>query len=119
LAKSVDGTLLRDLYLKMRRGLEMQEQGGAVSRVREVLIQDGQGRRPPSPVEATSDARGFGYRCKWTVKGSVQHWGHLHSRTNQYEAVFTVEPRDNAWKITRMEVLNEQRLNFETSLRGF
>ncbi len=116
LAKSVDGRLLRDLYLKMRRGLEMQEQGGAVSRVREVVIEEGS--QPPSPVEATHDARGFGFRCKWTVKGSVQHWGHLHSRTNQYVALFRVEPRDNAWKITKMEVLDEQRLKFETSLRG-
>ncbi len=116
LAKSVDGRLLRALYLKMRRGLEMQEQGGAVSRVREVVIEEGS--QPPSPVEATHDARGFGFRCKWTVKGSVQHWGHLHSRTNQYVALFRVEPRDNAWKITKMEVLDEQRLKFETSLRG-
>ncbi|MDP6718851.1 MAG: hypothetical protein QGF59_09395 [Pirellulaceae bacterium] len=116
LAKSVDGRLLRDLYLKMRRGLEMQEQGGAVSRVREVVIEEG--GQPPSPIEATHDARGFGFRCKWTVKGSVQHWGHLHSRTNQYVALFRVEPRDNAWKITKMEVLDEQRLKFETSLRG-
>ena len=116
LAKSVDRRLLRDLYLKMRRGLEMQEQGGAVSRVREVVIEEGS--QPPSPVEATHDARGFGFRCKWTVKGSVQHWGHLHSRTNQYVALFRVEPRDNAWKITKMEVLDEQRLKFETSLRG-
>ncbi len=100
----------------MRRGLEMQEQGGAVSRVREVVIEEGS--QPPSPVEATHDARGFGFRCKWTVKGSVQHWGHLHSRTNQYVALFRVEPRDNAWKITKMEVLDEQRLKFETSLRG-
>lgn len=117
LAKSVDGPLLRDLYLKIRRGLEMQEQGGAVSRVREVIIEEGS--RTPSPLEATSDTRGFGYRCTWSVKGSVQHWGHVHSRTNQYVATFTVEPRDDAWKIVQMEVLDEQRLKFETSTRGF
>ncbi|MDP6058090.1 MAG: hypothetical protein QGH33_04320 [Pirellulaceae bacterium] len=116
LAKSVDGRLLRDLYLKMRRGLEMQEQGGAVARGREVVVEEGS--PPPTPLGATQVSRGFGFRCKWTVKGSVQHWGHLHSRTNQYVALFRVEPRDNAWKITKMEVLDEQRLKFETSLRG-
>lgn len=116
LAKSVDGPLLRDLYLKIRRGLEMQEQGGAVSRVREVVIDKGD--REASPGAAAGDTRGFGYRCQWTVKGTVQHWGHLHSRTNQYVAVFVVEPRHDTWKITQMEVLDEQRLKFETSLRG-
>lgn len=116
LAKSVDGPLLRELFLKVRRGLEMQEQGGAVSRVRDVVIQ--QGSPEPSPLAATSDTRGFGYRCRWTVRGTVQHWGHLHSRTNQYVALFQVEPRDDAWKITQMEVLDEQRLEFETSTRG-
>jgi hypothetical protein len=115
LAKSVDGELLRELYLKMRRGLEMQEQGGAVSRVREVVIEEG--NQQPLPIEANRDARGFNYKCKWTVQGSVQHWGHLHLRTNQYVAVFTVETRNDAWKITQMEVLDEQRLKFETKLR--
>jgi hypothetical protein len=46
LAKSVDGPLLRDLYLEIRRGLVMQEQGGAVSRIREVEILD---RRKTAP----------------------------------------------------------------------
>ena len=115
LAKSVDGMLLRDLYLKMRRGLEMQEQGGAVSRVREVVIEEG--IQSPLPIEATRDALGFNYRCKWSVQGSVQHWGHLHSRTNQYVALFTVEPRNDAWKITQMEVLDEQRGEFEFIMR--
>ena len=115
LAKSIDGELLRELYLKMRKGLEMQEQGGAVSRVREVVIMEG--NQESTSLEAPRDARGFKYRCKWTVQGSVQHWGHLHSRTNQYVAVFTVEPRDDAWKITEMEVLDEQRGEFNTILR--
>lgn len=116
LAKSVDGQLLEELYLKIRRGLAMQEQGGAISRVREVALLDGHLVRViPSP---RPNPNGFEYRCRWTVNGTVQHWGHVHSRTNQYEATFRVEPRDQAWKITQLEVLDEQRLKFETSLRG-
>jgi len=116
LAQSVDGELLEDLYLKIRRGLAMQEQGGAISRVREVALLDGHVvSLVPTP---RPDPNGFEYRCRWTVNGTVQHWGHVHARTNQYEAAFRVEPRDQAWKITRLEVLDEQRLKFETSLRG-
>jgi len=115
LAGSADGPLLRDLYLQVRRGLEMQEQGGAISRVRDVRIVSGQ-KEPPAA--ATTDARSFAYRCRWTVDGTVEHWGHVHARTNEYEARFTVEPRADAWKITGLDVLNERRLKVETTVRG-
>ena len=42
--------------------------------------------------------------------GSVGHWGHIHKRTNRYDAELAVEPIDGQWKITRLEVLEEQRI---------
>jgi len=38
LARSVHGELLADLYLKIKQGLIMQEQGGAVARVQAVKV---------------------------------------------------------------------------------
>ena len=116
LAKSIDGALLQELYLQIRSSLEMQEQGGAVSRIREVNFLEG--RSDPLPDDPRTDDRGFSYRCRWNVNGTVEHWGHIHARTNQYEALFAVEPRENAWKITSMELLDEKRVKFETTLRG-
>jgi hypothetical protein len=116
LAQSVDGPLLGELYLQVRRGLEMQEQGGAVSRVRAVQIVSG-AMEPAGPASQV-DPRSFAYRCRWTVAGTVEHWGHVHARTNEYEALFIVQPRASAWKITTLEVLNEKRLKFETTVRG-
>ncbi len=119
LAKSIHGDLLRDVYVQMRQGLEMQEQGGAVARVRDVSIVSGD-KGPMSPDEngQDHDERGFTYRCRWNVAGTVEHWGHIHERTNQYEAIFSVEPVDNAWKVTNIQLLDEQRLDFKTRLRG-
>ncbi len=114
LAKSVDGELLRELYLKIRNGLTMQEQGGAVSRVQEVTLDTVRPERNPE-----IDSPGFGLLCRWKVNGTVEHWGHIHSRTNQYEARFTVEPRDRSWKVTDLEIVAEERLKFETGLREF
>ena len=116
---SVHGELLRDVYLQVRHALVMQEQGGAVSRIREVAIVGGE-MKAPSDGESIdqNDGRRFGYQCRWNVAGTVEHWGHIHQRTNQYEALFTVEPVDNAWKVTKMELLDEKRLGFETRLRG-
>ena len=41
LATSVQGDLLQEIYLEIQRGLKMEEQGGAVSRIRDVEIIDG------------------------------------------------------------------------------
>lgn len=120
LSKSIDGELLEDIYLQIRRGLEMQEQGGAVSRIKSVDIVEG----ATAPVDSRDSEAlplgdgQFGYQSRWEVAGTVEHWGHIHARTNQYEARFAIETRGTNWKITDMELLAEERVSFETSLRG-
>ena len=42
LAQSVDGPLLDELYLQIQKGLQMQEQGGAIARVQDVTLMDQQ-----------------------------------------------------------------------------
>ncbi|MEM1069506.1 MAG: hypothetical protein AAGI63_11465 [Planctomycetota bacterium] len=121
LAKSIDGELLEEVYLQIRRGLEMQEQGGAVSKIRDVEILAGMQQSRNSNTQErlnSEDGRQFRYTSRWNVAGTVEHWGHIHARTNQYEAAFDVEVRDGLWKITGMELLAEKRLSFETSLRS-
>ncbi len=110
LARSVSGDLLEDLYLQIHEGMRMQEQGGAVARVKAVRLLEGalDGRARP-------DA--FSYRCRWEVEGTVEHWGHIHTRTNRYEARFGVAVVDGSWKITRLEVLDEARVRFTTEIR--
>jgi hypothetical protein len=103
LARSVAGDLLTRVYLETRRDLEVENQGGAVARVREVALVD-------STFEPLPGARGFVSDCTWTVTGSVGHWGHVHQRTNQYRARIVVEALEGAWKITGLQVLQEQRL---------
>jgi len=119
LETSVHGDLLRDVYLQIRQALKMQEQGGAISRIRQVTILTGRNEPTPHAGENEKrDERGFTHRCRWNVSGTVEHWGHIHERTNQYEALFVVEPVADAWKITDVELLDEQRVRFETRLRG-
>jgi hypothetical protein len=54
--------------------------------------------------------RAFRANCTWNVAGSVGHWGHIHQRTNQYVAELTVEPVDGVWRITALELIQEERL---------
>ena len=44
--------------------------------------------------ENLNEEVGFVAKCKWNVRGSVGHWGHIHQRTNQPEARSAVEPVD-------------------------
>ena len=103
LEQSVAGELLTDVFLETRRSLELENQGGARAKVKEVTILDGS-------YSATDGGAGFVSSLRWNVLGSVGHWGHIHQRTNQYQARFVIRPVDGQWKITELEVLEERRL---------
>jgi hypothetical protein len=115
LARSVDGPLLDALYLQFQQGLQMQEQGGAMARVREVTLMDQQ--RLMSRLQ-TDGRLQLQLQCRWRVTGTVEHWGHLHTRENEYQATLTVSAQGDTWKITAYEVLDEQRIRLETGLRA-
>ncbi|MEM6916406.1 MAG: hypothetical protein AAF491_07545, partial [Verrucomicrobiota bacterium] len=119
LATSIHGDLLSEVYVEIQQGLVMQEQGGAVSRVGDVKVIEGNriALLEVSPDEK-SDTGGFGYQCRWNVTGTVEHWGHIHERTNQYSAVFALIPVNGKWKITEFDIQNEERIQFETRLRS-
>jgi len=101
LAHSVTGDLLTETYLETRRGLELASQGGARAKVQEIEM-----------LEVVSEDEGAGFRatCTWNVGASVGHWGHIHQRRNQYIAELTVEPVGGVWKITSLELIQEERL---------
>ncbi|MCH2125550.1 MAG: hypothetical protein MK165_12195 [Pirellulaceae bacterium] len=110
LAVSVDGELLNTLYLQFKRSLLMSEQGGSLSHVGKVSFVDGE-------VLLSAADREFSYRCRWNVHGRVEHWGHIHSRTNQNEARFVIGFKAGRWKIVSFQVTDQKRLAFETKLR--
>jgi hypothetical protein len=114
LARSVDGPLLDALYLQIQKGLQMQEQGGAMARVREVKLMD---QRMLTSQWQTDGRPRLQLQCRWRVTGTVEHWGHIHTRENEYHAALTVSAQVDTWKITAYEVLDEQRIRLETGLR--
>lgn len=111
LAHSVSGDLLRQLYLQIKRGLLMAAQGGSRSRVEEVKLAEGR-------VVPGNGNRDFGYQARWTVTGRVEHWGHIHTRQNEYEAIFNITPTPDGWKITDYELRRQKRLKSGTRLRS-
>ena len=59
LAASVTGQLLAELYVQVRRGLQMQEEGGAVARINAVEIVAGDVKPPPTGRTAAAGAFAF------------------------------------------------------------
>ena len=110
LAQSVQGELLTDLYLKIKQGLIMQEQGGAVARVKEVTVT----KSEPAPGQIKG---GFVERVTWQVEGTVEHWGHIHTRVNEYTADLGIAPSHGAWKINSMDVVKQSQVSSAVSIR--
>lgn len=106
LSLSIAGNLLTDVYLQTRRGMELEGQGGARVNVDQVDILNAQ-----SIATGVTASGGFVYRCRWNASGSVGHWGHIHRRVNQYDAVFTVEPIEGRWKIAAIDLRDEKRID--------
>ncbi len=105
LATSVSGDLLSEIYLQNRKSLVVTQAGGARARVKEVEILE-------IDVKPYADhPLGRLFHAKWTATGTVGHWGHIHVRKNQYEANITMKPVAGAWKITGLELLDEQRID--------
>ncbi|MCP4787980.1 MAG: hypothetical protein GY903_16210 [Fuerstiella sp.] len=117
LAFSADGDVLQDTYLSIVEGLKMEEQGGAVARVRQVDILDGHRRQLVGQPHSERQPAEFAYRCRWNVSGTVEHWGHIHERTNQFEADFRVASVGGNWKVTDIDIVDNRRLNFSTGVR--
>jgi hypothetical protein len=105
LATSVSGDLLSEIYLQNRKSMVVIQAGGARARVKEVEILE---------IDVSQlDDRPLGllFKAKWTAMGTVGHWGHIHTRKNQYEASIGVEPVAGTWKIIALELIEEKRVD--------
>jgi hypothetical protein len=102
LEKSVSGELLTDIYLETQKGLELANQGGARVKVKTTEVSNAE--------LVARDGNRLTIAGNWNVTGSVGHWGHVHQRSNGYRANLEISEIDGAWKLTGLEILDEQRL---------
>ena len=112
LSRSADGDYLEKLYLQIKKGLILTEQGGAHSRVRNVRWLESE------PTSHSMRAQSFSLSVKWEITGTVEHWGHIHTRRNAYRAELEVKAVDDEWKLVDLEVLDEDQVESSTQLRG-
>ncbi len=112
LERSASGEFLESLYLQIKKGLVIQDQGGARSRVREVKWLSGE------PESYPENEVGFALKIQWEVTGTVEHWGHIHTRQHAYQAVLKVSGVNREWKIVDLQVVSEDQIKSVTGLRN-
>ncbi len=103
LARTVDGDLLSEIYLQNRNSMTIDEAEGAATVIDRLDMRN---------IESFEKAQGEGFDiiATWDVYGSVRHWGHVHYRANAYRAKLTIVPTDQYWKLTHVEILEEERV---------
>ena len=62
-------------------------------------------------AESLADGGGVRVLADWTASGSVGHRGHVHLRENAYQALIDIAPVDGYWRINRLELLEERRID--------
>ncbi|MEM7386076.1 MAG: hypothetical protein AAF514_14140 [Verrucomicrobiota bacterium] len=103
LSRSVEpGPLLDRIYGEVYQSLILREEGGVVCKVQKVEMEECR-----TTVESSER---FEARCHWRVYGMVKHWGHAHQRINEYRARYTLEKKDEGWRITDVTVEEQRRL---------
>jgi hypothetical protein len=103
LALSVTNEQLTEIYIQNRQSMAMENRGGARANVDEVNILE------IFDIKSGKDG-GYVADTQWTVRGSVNHFGHTHYRQNQYRAYVSFLADDHRWKISDIEILNSERL---------
>ncbi|MFN7875155.1 MAG: hypothetical protein ACK5PB_07560 [Pirellula sp.] len=104
----VDGPVLRDIYLRVKRSLIMAEQGGSVAHANEIIVND----------ITKIGKKSFDYEVKWNVVSVSEHWGHIHKQTTEFRARLSLIQKSGFWKLIAFQLLDEKKIKFETSIRG-
>ena len=103
LARSVDGEFLSEVYLQNKEAMRLDATNGSLSIIDRLDV-----KSIESMKRMTNGT--IAMVANWDVYGSVRHRNHVHFRCNTYKAELTIVPKDNYWKLTGVQLLDEKRV---------
>lgn len=103
LARSVAGEFLSEVYLQNREVMRIDRTEGAMTIIDRLDV------KSIESIKRLKDGV-LSVVANWDVYGSVRHLKHIHYRCNTYKAELTIVPTENYWKLTNVQLLNEQRV---------
>ena len=103
LARSVSGDFLSEVYLQNRENMQMRDRDGALAIIHQLDIKS---------IDSISQKKdgSIGIIANWDVYGSVHHQKHVHYRCNTYKANVIIQPTENYCKLSKIQLLDEQRV---------
>jgi len=104
LAISMDGELLSEIYIQTKKSMVLENQGGIQVKLKSVDLIDVE-----EVISANLEKDALAFQCEWLVEGTVGHWGHIHKRINQYQALMKIIPVDGLWKMYDLDMIDESR----------
>lgn len=113
LALGVSDQLLEDLFLGVVANLRMMSEAGGVRRIDRVEILETE----LLPAEGRPAPDRFACRSEWTVEGTLEHWGHIHTLKNRYSARFDIRRTDDGWRVTGFRPIDQQQVEVHSRLR--
>jgi hypothetical protein len=103
LARSVSGEFLSEVYLENREKMQMSASGGGMAIVNRLDI------KTIDSIKRDKNGN-IAIVASWDVYGSVHHQKHIHYRCNTYKAELRLVPADDYWKLTSIQLLDQQRI---------
>lgn len=108
LSRTASPALLARLYQHVFKSLVLEEGGGAVSVVEDVVVDS---HRVTFPLDRPRPT--FVMEATWTMTCAVHHWGHTHRRRNEYAATFEVVEDGGSWKFDSFRVDRHERVSLD------
>lgn len=114
LGEGASGGLLRDLFLDLQRSREREDAPSTRIDASSLnLWTTAGGKDPIQPLPGG----GFGLLCSWAIEARIEHWGHVHTRTNELTGWLAIEPREGEWRLTALDLTARRRLDEATRVR--
>jgi hypothetical protein len=103
LERSVAGEFLSEVYLQNREKMRIGDPDESWAIIHQLDIKSIDAIVP-------KDDDSIGIVAQWDVYGSVHHQRHVHYRCNTYTAEVVIKPSNNYWKLSKIQLLDEQRV---------
>ena len=109
LSKIASGPLLNEFYLEIQKSLANESSGGASARIDSVNIVKTTFPQA-SNTETNLGDQGFLTTAQWEVAGTIEHWGHVHTRINSYTAQFGIGDVEKSWKLVSYQMVDQKQV---------
>lgn len=94
-----------EMFLELEKSLRMAEQGGSVMEVHSTEVSEVAFRRVGTDLQID---------MSWDLIGSVQHWGHIHTRKDTFTGGLRLTAVRGQWAIKSFQTTDQKRHPIET-----